>query len=171
MTAVYAAFAPFLWSALVALFLVLAVWVIALQVRLNRVVTNHDRLFAGAGHGTFEEAMNRYVGRLGEVDQQMAELTKLCDRVETELRGTIQRIGIVRFNPFNDTGSDQSFAVALLDANGTGVVISSLFSRTTTRVFAKSVVDGKSTYLLTDEEQEAITQAMTSEPALVLSGR
>jgi Protein of unknown function (DUF4446) len=165
MSLAFQLYAPYLWSALVAIVLVLAAWVITLQIKLNRLIRHYDQIFAETGHGTFEAAMNRYVGRLDEVDQHVASLAQLCDAVENGLRGTVQRIGIVRFNPFSDTGSDQSFAVALLDANGTGLVMSSLFNRTTTRLFAKSVVEGRSTYVLTNEEREAIEQAMTLLPA------
>jgi hypothetical protein len=108
--------------------------------------------------------MDRYVTRLEETVVQVDSLTQLCQAVESNLLGTIQRVGIVRFNPFSDTGSDQSFAVALLDGNGSGIVLSSLFSRASTRLFAKSVVEGKSTHPLTDEEREAIEQAIESRP-------
>jgi len=165
MAAAYQLYAPYLWAALVALFLVLSIWLITLQLRLNRLVSHYDRLFSGTTYGTFEDAMDRYVGRLDETVSQVDSLNRLCQAVEGDLRGTIQRVGIVRFNPFADTGSDQSFAVALLDGNGSGIILSSLFSRSSTRMFAKSVVDGKSSHPLTDEEREAIAQAMAGEPA------
>jgi hypothetical protein len=65
----------------------------------------------------------------------------------------------VRFNPFADKGGDQSFAVALLDDLGDGVVFTGLHSRTDVRVYCKPVVGGASTYPLTNEEAEAITRA------------
>ena len=66
----------------------------------------------------------------------------------------------MRFNPFADTGGDQSFAIALLDAEGNGVVLSSLHSRTDTRIFAKQVQGGRSRHQLSDEEQDAIRRAL-----------
>ncbi len=164
MALAYQSYAPYLWAALVALVLVLSFWVITLQLRVNRLVRHYNRLFSGTTFGTFEEAMDRYVGRLEETVAHVDELNQFCRAVETELRTTIQRVGIVRFNPFNDTGSDQSFAIALLDGNGNGVVLSSLFSRTSTRMFAKTVVGGESPYPLTDEERAAIDQARSSRP-------
>jgi len=72
----------------------------------------------------------------------------------------IQKIGLVRFNPFKDTGGDQSFILSLLDAHNTGVVISGLYSRTGTRWYAKKVVVGKgSEHELSDEEVKAVHQA------------
>jgi hypothetical protein len=166
MVVAYQSYAPYLWSALLALVVVLAIWVITLQLRLNRMVRHYNRLFSGTTFGTFEDAMDRYVSRLDETVSHVDALSQLCKTVETNLLGTIQRVGIVRFNPFSDTGSDQSFAVALLDGNGSGIVLSSLFSRSSTRIFAKSVVAGKSSHPLTDEEREAIDQAMQSRPAI-----
>jgi hypothetical protein len=151
---------PFLWAALVALVLVLGIWVITIQVRLNRMVNHYNRLFSGTSFGTFEEAMDRYVGRLEETVNQVDALNQLCRAVETDLNGTIQRVGIVRFNPFADVGSDQSFAVALLDGTGSGIILSSLFSRASTRIFAKAIVEGKSSHPLTEEERAAVEQAM-----------
>jgi len=73
----------------------------------------------------------------------------------------VQRVGVVRFNPFPDAGGDQSFAVALLDAEGTGLVVSSLHGRAETRVFAKAVSGGHSKHSLSTEEQDAIDRALS----------
>jgi len=167
MAAAYQLYAIYLWAALVALFLVLSIWVITLQVRLNRMIRHYNRVISDSEDGTLQDALNRYVDRLDETTSQVEELEQLCHATETSVHRAIQRIGIVRFNPFADTGSDQSFAVALLDLNGTGIIFSSLFSRASTRIFAKPVVDGKSTHFLTDEEREAIDQAMTTATDLI----
>ena len=74
-------------------------------------------------------------------------------------RRAIQHVGIVRYNPFDDTGSNQSFALALLDADGNGVVISSLHSRQQTRVYLKEIVGGRSEAQLSGEETEALGRA------------
>ena len=67
----------------------------------------------------------------------------------------------MRFNPFEDTGGNQSFALALTDAAGTGFVVSSLHTRTGTRVYAKAVTDGRSDGALSQEETDALRLAMT----------
>ena len=69
---------------------------------------------------------------------------------------SIQKVGVVRFNPFKETGGNQSFSIALLDSKDNGLVISSLFTRQGTRIYAKPVKNGKSTYQLSKEELEAI---------------
>lgn len=77
--------------------------------------------------------------------------------------GALQKVGIVRFNPFHDTGGDYSFAVALLDGTGSGVLLTGLYHREQCRVYAKPVRAWASTYVLTDEEREAIDLARAEE--------
>ena len=166
MAVAYQLYAIYLWAALIALFLILVIWVITLQVRMNRLISHYSRLIDGADGGTLEDALNRYVDRLDEATTRVDAVDHVCRVMEGQVRRAIQRTGVVRFNPFADTGGDQSFAVALLDEHGSGLVLSSLFSRSSTRIFAKEVIDGKSTHVLTDEENQAIERAMriTEEP-------
>ena len=91
----------------------------------------------------------------------MEALNRLHHELEALTQQSIQKVGVIRFNPFADTGGDQSFAVALLDAEGNGVVLSSLHGRADTRIFAKSVQAGRSKHALSDEEQDAIRKALS----------
>lgn len=94
----------------------------------------------------------------------LSQLEKRCDTLEKEGDLHIQKVGLVRFNPFKDTGGDQSFILALVDAKETGIVISSLHTRTGTRWYAKKVVNGKGLeYELSDEERKALTGAKSVE--------
>jgi len=88
-----------------------------------------------------------------KLSQWNADLQKICDI-------SITKVGVVRFNPFKDTGGDQSFAIALLDSNNNGVVLSSLYTREGTRVYTKPIQNGSSPYNLSDEEKEAIEKAI-----------
>jgi hypothetical protein len=76
---------------------------------------------------------------------------------------SIQKVGVVRFNPFRDTGGDQSFCICLLDAQDKGLIISSLFTREGAKVFTKPIEAGQSKYPLTEEEKEAIQIATKSD--------
>ena len=80
-------------------------------------------------------------------------------RLEESSPRAFQRVGLVRFNPFEDTGGNQSFALALLDADGNGWVLSSLHARTGTRIYAKAIHGGRSDGALSEEETTAIKQA------------
>jgi hypothetical protein len=73
----------------------------------------------------------------------------------------LQQVGLVRYQAYHDVGGDHSFALALLDSAGTGVVVNSLYHRDRCRVYAKPIRDWRSAVTLTDEEQEAIERART----------
>jgi len=75
-----------------------------------------------------------------------------------------QRIGLVRFDAFDDVGGEQSFALALLDAHGSGVVLSNLFGRSESRMYAKCITEGKPEHTLSSEEQEAVRRALECRP-------
>lgn len=81
------------------------------------------------------------------------------EAAEAQGHRAIQHVGVVRYNPFPDTGSNQSFVVAMIDAGGDGFVMSSLHSRQQTRVFLKSISGGKAEGALSEEEAEAIRRA------------
>jgi len=82
----------------------------------------------------------------------------------SKLKGNLSRVQLSRYNPYNDTGGDQSFSLALLDDQGNGIVLTSLHARSGTRVFAKSIHLGKgSKYQLSEEEQQVVEKAMAHE--------
>jgi hypothetical protein len=87
-------------------------------------------------------------------------LTARTVALEAAQRRSFQRVGLVRYNPFEETGGNQSFALALLDAAGDGWVLSSLHARSGTRVYAKGITSGRADGGLSDEETAAIKQAM-----------
>jgi hypothetical protein len=103
---------------------------------------------------------------LKEILFQFKELEKKLENLSKELKelkkkniSNFQKLGIVRFNPFKEVGGDQSFSIAILDGNDSGIVITSLYTREGNRVFGKPVKEGRSEYLLSDEEKEAINKA------------
>ncbi|MDQ7029441.1 MAG: DUF4446 family protein [Ardenticatenia bacterium] len=95
---------------------------------------------------------------------RLAELEHDVKGLRTTVAGRVGRVGVVRFNPFQETGGDQSFSIALLDDHGNGVVITSLYTRDGTRIYAKPLEQGQSPYPLMDEEKEAIARAQKFVP-------
>lgn len=140
----------------------LGVWTATLHRTLSQMRRRLRAVFSGAGDAGLDEVLDRILKRLDGADERVSALNSLQQELEALLRrGTIRNLGVVRFNPFPDTGGDQSFAIALLDSEGSGIVLSSLHARTDTRVFAKPVQAGRSRYPLSDEEQDAIRRALT----------
>ena len=147
--------------ALAAVVVVLAVWVVWLQ-RSDALLRRRLRRLIGDGEGVgLDELLDRQFRRLDTVAEKVEALNRLHHELEALSQQSLQKVGVIRFNPFADTGGDQSFAVALLDAAGNGVVLSSLHGRADTRIFAKPVQAGRSKHALSDEEQDAIRKALS----------
>jgi len=136
---------------------VLAVWLIALTVFLVVLKRHYDGLIKGVTPESLTSVLDRILGDLKYAKKDIASLSELCARIDEDGQKHIQKIGLLRFNPFKDTGGDQSFIISLVDSYNTGVVISGLYSRSGTRWYAKQVIDGKGVeHELSDEETRAI---------------
>jgi hypothetical protein len=138
----------------------LAVWVAMLQRSASALRRRLRAVFEGAGEKGLDQILDGLLRATQTTGARVDALSSLQKDLEAVLRRAVQRVGVVRFNPFPDAGGDQSFALALLDAEGNGLVISSLHGRTETRVFAKAVASGRSRHALSAEEQDAIDRAL-----------
>lgn len=138
---------------------VLAAAVLLLQLSLRR---RFKRLALGR-NGSIEESIAVLAREGKEIKEFRAELEKYLKLAENRLRGTVQGVGVVRFNPFvSGQGGNQSFAAAFLDERGSGVVFSTLYARDRVGVYAKPLEAGVSPFELTAEEQDAIRRAQDS---------
>lgn len=99
---------------------------------------------------------------MAKLEENYENLSQELKEFKEKSRKSLQKMGMVRFSPFNEVGGDQSFSVALLDDNDNGFVITSHFLRESTRVYAKPVERGISKYQLSEEELEAINKAINS---------
>jgi len=142
---------------------VLLLLVLWLWRRTRRLGRRLDALTRGEDGRDLTAVLDAHLDKVFAVSSEVDELTVRTAVAEANLRRSFQRIGLVRFNPFEDTGGNQSFALALVDANGDGLVLSSLHSRTGTRVYAKSLVGGRSEAALSEEETQAVRDAMSGQ--------
>ncbi len=147
-----------------ALLAFLTIWVLYLSLRLNRLLRLLNRLLPDGPERSLEQVLEHLLVKQEENRTLIASLETRVEQLHHLLQGCLQRVGLVRFDAFDDTAGQQSFAVALLDNQGNGVVITSLFGRTESRCYAKPIVNGKSSYPLSEEEQAALQQALTQTP-------
>jgi hypothetical protein len=139
------------------------IWILDLNARVGRVKARHESLYAGAEQeGDLSIALENLANRLSETNARTERLTARAERADATLAHSVQGVGLVRFSAFKDTGGDQSFALALADGEGNGVIISELFRRGETRIYAKPVRGWLSPNILGDEEREALAQAKST---------
>jgi len=134
--------------------LLVAVWAVLRLRRVNRRLAALSGL-AGAA------AVPVDADRVDLLAEQLAATAQRLEAAEANAQKAMQRVGVVRYNPFEDTGSNQSFVLAMLDARGDGFVLSTLHSRQATRMFLKPVSGGKADSAVSAEEAEALRLAAT----------
>ena len=108
------------------------------------------------------EDLENYMYRVERVEKQNAEISQYIKNLDEDLTKCIQKVGIIRYNAFKDTGSDLSFTLALLDENNNGVVLNGIYSREMSNIYPKPVQNGQSSYTLSAEEKQAINKAIES---------
>lgn len=114
----------------------------------------------GPSGADLEQMLHNYAGDVKSLEQKAGELTRKQDVLNEKISESICNPGLIRFNAFDNMGSDLSFSLALLDRRGDGVVLTGLYGRDETRLYAKPLRKGVSDYSLTEEEEAAIKRSM-----------
>ena len=151
-------FSP-LFGLVIFISLVFFAWNLTLHWQVWQTTKKIRLMFKGKEVADLEGVIFEQIKRLRQNEKNLKELEKFCKGLEKMAKSSIQKTGVVRFNPFRDMGGDQSFSIALLDDHNSGLIISSLFTREGTRIYTKPIERGSSKYQLTEEEKEAIEQA------------
>jgi len=143
------------------LVLVIIVW------RFFSGMSTYRNIMEQFGASETAEELSRLLVQLDELDERMAHREKhdaeqdhRLEAHSSHLQEVVQRVGLVRYNAFPDVAGDQSYSLAMLNALGDGVVLTTLHGRAEARTYAKKVVHGASNYPLLPEEQQAIFQAL-----------
>ncbi len=121
---------------------IVALWLLVISFLLLRLMAHYQGLIKDVSKKDLLSALNHLVNK---TESNQEEIRAVRDHLLSEVKNNkdhLQRIGFKRFNPFTDTGGNQSFILSLLDENGDGIVISSLHSRENTRVYAKKIENG-----------------------------
>ncbi len=127
--------------------------------RIRNLERRLDKAFKGSEDQGLEGALEILVDQAQELRDGMRYLKEAQDEARQKVRSAVQLLGLVRYDAFRDTGGEQSFALALLDEEGNGAVINSLFSRNECHVYAKPIAHWQSIHPLSEEEGEALKRA------------
>ena len=135
-------------------------WQIIVTILLIQTMLHYRRLTKNITKKDLKTILTQILSKQELEDKEISLLKKSLNQVKIDFKSSLQKIGFVRFNPFSQTGGDQSFSLALLDDNNNGLVISSLHSRDTTRLYTKTIKASKAeVYELSKEEKKAIQVA------------
>lgn len=150
--------------ALSVIVILLVIGLVIAIIKCNKISKKYTEFMKKLGNGkNIEEDLENYMYRVERVEKQNAEILNYIKNVDNDLNKCIQKIGIVRYNAFQDTGSDLSFALALLDEKNNGVVLNGIYSREMSNIYAKPVENGKSKYTISEEENLAIEKAINGD--------
>ena len=142
------------------LFVAILAWLVLLTVIFWKMLVHYNKLIAGGGKEGLRGLLEELLRSNRENKKDIENLRGYCDRIEKEGHFHIQKVGLLRFNPFKDIWGDQSFILSLVDKDDTGVIISGLYSRSGLRWYAKKVEKGKGVeHELSGEEKRALKEA------------
>ena len=144
----------------VGLLLVVILLFLVNTLRLNQVRKRYRTLMKGLKNANLEELLFQYAEGVNALEADVRRALQTLDVHQREIDASCGPVGVVRYNAFPDAGSDLSFSVAVLNRDADGVVMTSIFGREESRSYAKPVVAGASTYMLSDEEKQAIQIAV-----------
>jgi len=138
---------------------IIGVWLLALSVAFFLIFRFFNRLARGTKEIDLRKVLDRLLAQEKKNSEGVEFLVKEIRRLQEEGKLHVQKIGLIRFNPFKEIGGDHSFSLALLDGKDTGVVVTGLHTRERTRVYMKAVKEGKCEFELSDDEKKALVKA------------
>lgn len=151
------------WWVLLALAVIVLVGLfisVVILLKLKRFKKAYTALQTYVSGNNMEQLLQEYLEKVKILTYEVEKCQKRLVAIETRIAASVDRVELIRFNAFENMGSDLSFALALLNEKGDGVVLSSIHNREETRVYAKPVVNGQSGYHLSEEEQQVIAKAL-----------
>ena len=133
------------------------------NIKLSKLRKNYSDFMTKLGKGeNIEVMLKNYVSQVEDIKAENKEIEKYCAALENKENKCLQKIGLVRYNAYKDTGSDLSFALAILDEENSGIVLNGIYSRDSSNIYCKNVEKGESSYALSKEEKEAINKAINN---------
>ena len=160
---------PWIGMATIVLVIALLVYCVILHIRLGSLKKKYDFFMQGDNGASLERKLSVEVSEIRGAAKSLETMLTEQAAIRNIQSNTIQKIGFIKYNAFENIGNDLSFALTLLDGNNNGICISSIYGRNESRIFSKPIVKGKSLVSLSQEELESLNEALgerTNEEAL-----
>ena len=150
----------FILLALAALLLLLLLAWLGMALRLRRLNRQLTALTRGSEGRNIEEVLSAHLDTVHTTVKRMEVLEQAVAVLQAQMPSCLQHAHLIRYDAFEDVGGEQSFSLALLDARGNGVVLTSVYSRMDVRVYAKAIQDGRASHALSDEESRVLRESV-----------
>ena len=160
---------PWIGMATIILVIALLVYCVILHIRLGSLKKKYNFFMQGENGASLERKLSVEVSEIRDAAKGLETMMTEQAAIRNIQSNTIQKIGFIKYNAFENIGNDLSFALTLLDGNNNGICISSIYGRNESRIFSKPIVKGKSLVSLSQEELESLNEALgerTNEEAL-----
>ena len=160
---------PWIGMATIVLVIALLVYCVILHIRLGSLKKKYDFFMQGDNGASLERKLSVEVSEIRDAAKGLETMMTEQVAIRNIQSNTMQKIGFIKYNAFENIGNDLSFALTLLDGNNNGICISSIYGRNESRIFSKPIVKGKSLVSLSQEELESLNEALgerTNEEAL-----
>lgn len=144
------------------IFIITGIWLLAISFFLYRFFETYKKLTKGVQVGDLKKILEKILDRGDSNTKEIKEIFQKISVIEEADKKHIQKIGLVRFNPFSELGGDHSFCLAILDERDTGIILTGLHTRDRTRIYMKDIKNGKSSLELSSEEKKALASAQKS---------
>lgn len=154
------------WLGLLIVVILVALALLYATIRQEHARTRYESILRSVDSDDIPSMLTEYLVTVRKIALRAEEMEQRVGYLYETLPAMVRHVGLVRFRPFQDTGGNQSFSLALLDGEGNGVVLSALHSRRDHRLYAKPVTGRASTYPLTEEEQRAIRESVAVETGM-----
>ena len=150
----------FIVAGLGILVIIMYMVILNLYMDVRRMKKRYKKMMTGVESGNLERMLIGHIDEVKRVMEKNTELELENQKLDNLLQQALTRVAMVRYRAFEDMGGDLSYAVAMLDAHNNGVVLSRVFGREGSQAYAKPIENGGSSYKLTEEEQQALREAM-----------
>ncbi len=141
-------------------FMILILYVLN-SIKLTKLRKNYSDFMTKLGKGeNIYDMLQQYVKNVEDIKAENSEIERYCEKLENDSKYNLKKIGLIRYNAYKDTGSELSFALAILNEKNTGIVLNGIYGRDISNIYAKPITEGKCTYALSKEEEQALKQAI-----------
>lgn len=151
---------PYIIIGLSILVIILLIMVIVALKSINRLEARYRKLTRGMNNKNLEEIIVGYLNNIDEFRDEAEKIKEDQDSLEEKIKKCVQKVSIIRYKAFDDIGSDLSFSIALLDDKNDGIILTGIYGRNDSTVYAKPIDNGISRYDLSDEEIEVLENAL-----------